>query len=152
MQTHLLEASFKVHTLISPGYEHMSPEFSRKRNYKRIQKKKILISYDRNYFFNSLTPLGLAKPYPWGWEYPKSPSPSHEIASSVPLHTCFLAKSSARKKYSERIKKIPFFFLCQMIFLDTWGNELVIEQKAGVVKKMHFFISLYPVTFISLLS
>lgn len=31
-----------------------------------------------------------------------------------------------------------------MIFLDTWGNELVIEQKAGVVKKMHFFISLYP--------
>lgn len=53
---------------------------------------------------------------------------------------------------SEGIKKIPFFFLCQMIFLDTWGNELVIEQKAGVVKKMHFFISLYPVTFTSLLS
>lgn len=40
-----------------------------------------------------------------------------------------------------------------MIFLDTWGNELVIEQKAGVVKKnglfyltlpcyVHFFVKL----------
>lgn len=96
-----------------------------------------------------LPPSGWQNPIPGDGNIQKSPSPSHEITSSVPLHTCFLAKSSAKKnivcsKVWRDKKKIPFFPLCQMIFLDTWGNELVIEQKAGVVKKMHFFISLYP--------
>lgn len=95
-----------------------------------------------------LPPSGWQNPIPGDGNIQKSPSPSHEITSSVPLHTCFLAKSSAKKissaQKSEGIKKNSVFSPLPDDFFRYLGQRTSDRTKGRSCEKNALFYLTLP--------